>query len=538
MLAFRNGKRTFCSHQKPSSTDLKYRLRVKSQFRFEKCAPIMRSRKLIFASMIALAFNQKMNAQDSNTTVPFGLEVVESPVEPPFRYAFATPEPEIGPETIEELSKRLTALESKESLAEAKLQWLGDAKKPTVEKPKFPNVAINGVFQADAVAFNQLDSSRDAYGRVEGGADFRRARLSAKGAVSDRMDYFMQMDFGFFGRPTFTDVWTDFKEVGSLGTVRVGQWKQPFGLETVSSFRYTTFMERSSLFQAFTPFRHIGVGFHNHSDDLNWTWAASYFRTGQDQFGGSLSTDGGNGGAARLTHLLWHDGAKGEDYLHFGGGYFLNAPPNERTRFRSIPEIFVGEFVVPTGVPLGTSGQPVPDVANGTPFFVDTGNISGTNLTQTFGLESMWVRGPLSWQSEAMGCFVDTAGTGNAFLNGAYSQVGWFLTGEHRPYDRKAGAIDRVIPFHSVSKCGGGWGAWEIAGRWSYLDVTDRQIQGGMMQNMTAGLNWYVNPNCKCVFNYIHSWADARPIRNGVITSNNFISSQTDAYGMRCQLDF
>ena len=131
MLAFRNGKRTFCSHQKPSSTDLKYRLRVKSQFRFEKCAPIMRSRKLIFASMIALAFNQKMNAQDSNTTVPFGLEVVESPVEPPFRYAFATPEPEIGPETIEELSKRLTALESKESLAEAKLQWLGDAKKPT-----------------------------------------------------------------------------------------------------------------------------------------------------------------------------------------------------------------------------------------------------------------------------------------------------------------------------------------------------------------------------------------------------------------------
>ncbi|MEQ1825358.1 MAG: porin, partial [Pirellula sp.] len=141
-------------------------------------------------------------------------------------------------------------------------------------------------------------------------------------------------------------------------------------------------------------------------------------------------------------------------------------------------------------------------------------------------------------QSEAMGCFVDTSVGGDAFLNGAYSQVGFFLTGEHRPYDRKAGAIDRVIPFHSVSKCGGGWGAWEIAGRWSYLDLTDQQILGGMMQNMTAGLNWYVNPNCKCVFNYIHSWADARPSRNGINTSNNFINSQTDAYGLRCQLDF
>ncbi|MFN7892138.1 MAG: porin [Pirellula sp.] len=144
----------------------------------------------------------------------------------------------------------------------------------------------------------------------------------------------------------------------------------------------------------------------------------------------------------------------------------------------------------------------------------------------------------LSWQSEAMGCFVDTSSTGNAFLNGAYSQVGWFLTGEHRPYDRKAGAIDRVMPFHSVSKCGGGWGAWEIACRWSYLDVTDRQIQGGTMQNMTAGLNWYVNPYCKCVFNYVHSWADSRPTRNGVIQANNLINSQTDAYGLTCQLDF
>ena len=234
-------------------------------------------------------------------------------------------------------------------------------------------------------------------------------------------------------RPTFTDVWTDFTDVGPLGTVRVGQWKQPFGLETVSSFRYTTFMERSSLFQAFTPLRHIGVGFYNHSDDLDWTWAASYFRTGQDQFGGSLSTYGGNGAAGRLTHLLWHEGAKVEDYLHVGAGYFLNAPPNERVRFRSIPEMSVGEFVIPTGVPLGTSGQPVPDVANGTPFFVDTGTIAGTSLTQTLGLEALWVRGPLSWQIEAMGCFVDTSSTGNAFLNGAYSQVGWFLTGEHRP---------------------------------------------------------------------------------------------------------
>jgi phosphate-selective porin OprO/OprP len=488
----------------------------------------MRSERNRIAGILLFAlFAQQALAQETYTNFfePQTPPVVGSPNE-------AAGEPP----TYEELTARLKALEGKASTTEKELKKLSEPK--PAEKPKLPNVTISGVFQADAGAFSQTDASRATYGYIENGADFRRARLGAKGSVSDSMDYFMQMDFGFFGRPTFTDVWADFKNAGPLGTVRVGQWKQPFGLETVSSFRYTTFMERSSLFQAFVPFRHIGAGFYNNSDDLNWTWAASYFRTGQDQFGGSLSTDGGNGAAGRLTHLLWYDGPKGEDYLHVGAGYFLNAPPGDKLRYRSIPELFVGEFAVPTGGAIGTSGQPVPSVANGTPFFVDTGTISGASLSQTVGTEALWVRGPLSWQTEAMGSFVDTATVGNSFLYGAYSQVGFFLTGEHRPYDRKAGAIDRVTPFNSVSRTGSGRGAWELAARWSYLDLTDKQITGGNMQNMTTGLNWYVNPYCKCVFNYIHSWTDARPTANGNILSNNFISSQTDGFGIRCQLDF
>ncbi len=217
----------------------------------------------------------------------------------------------------------MATLESSLDAATRRVQDLEEARKRTnAEKKKLPNVTLSGVFQADGVMFNQNDASRDAYGRIESGADFRRARLGAKGAVSDRMDYFMQMDFGFFGRPTFTDLWADFKGVGPLGTVRVGQWKHPFSLEVVSSFRYTTFMERSTMFQAFTPFRHLGVGFFDHSHDENWTWSLSYMRTGQDQFGNSLSTVGGNGVAARITCLPWHCGPHGEDYLHFGVGYF------------------------------------------------------------------------------------------------------------------------------------------------------------------------------------------------------------------------
>jgi phosphate-selective porin OprO/OprP len=239
---------------------------------------------------------------------------------------------------------------------------------PVAEK-KLPSVQLSGVFQADGVAFDQNDASRLAYGRIESGADFRRARLGAKGSLTDRMDYFMQMDFAFFGRPTFTDLWVDFKEVGPLGTVRVGQWKQPFSLEAVSSFRYTTFMERAGVFQAFVPFRHMGIGFYDHSKDERWTWAGSYLRTGQDQFGGSLSTDQGNGLAGRLTHLAWSN-PEGNDYLHLGFGYYLNAPSNGRIRSRSVPEIYVGEYVSPAGEPNGTSGQPVGTIASLEPSIV------------------------------------------------------------------------------------------------------------------------------------------------------------------------
>ncbi len=422
------------------------------------------------------------------------------------------------PMTSPAVTERLNKLEQRLDQADA-------------AKSKLPNVTVSGVFQADAVGFSQSDESRDQFGSIENGADFRRARLGARAKVTDTMNAFMQMDFGFFGRPTFTDLWVEQTKVPILGNVRVGQWKQPFGLEVVSSFRYTTFMERSSLFQPFTPFRHLGVGFYDHSEDLNTTWAASYFRTGQDQFGSSLSTNGGNGVASRLTHLLWYSGEKGEDYLHVGTGYFLNSPPRDTARFRSIPEIFVGEFA-PGGV--GTSGQAVPGVLNGTPFFVDTGNVTGVPNIQTFGLEGLWVRGPLSVQTETMAAFVNQPGT-NSLLRGTYAQVGYFLTGEHRPYDRASGAIDRVMPFCSVGS--GGRGAWEIALRYSYIDLTDEAIQGGTMDNWTTGLNWYINPYCKWVFNYIRSEAQGRdyfPTTN----PNSSLTSGTNIYATRVQIDF
>ena len=391
----------------------------------------------------------------------------------------------------------------------------------------YPSVTVNGVFQADSGWIHQDTASEKAYGQIQDGSDFRRARLSAKGSVTETTNYFFQMDFGFFGRPTFTDVWVEQTKVPFFGNVRIGQWKQPFSLEVVSSFRYTTFMERSVLFQPLTPFRHLGIGFYDHSDDLSTTWAASAFRTGQDQFGATLSSDGGYGSSERFTWVpSWE--CDGKNYLHLGVGHFFNAPPGDTVNFRTIPEFFVGANG-PGAV--GTSGQAVPGGSNGTPFFVATGNLN-VPYYNVLGSELLWVRGPVSLQSEAMVNLVNQGGGSTAVLPGAYAQMGYFLTGEHRPYDRKTGAIDRVIPKSNLGydgkSCQTGHGAWEVAGRWSYLDLNDSAIRGGTIMDYTAGVNWYWNPYTKMVFNYVHAVSDTAA----------FPKAQTDLFGVRAQIDF
>lgn len=417
------------------------------------------------------------------------------------------------------------------SLIQPQPGMAGATTAPAPAPVKYPTIQMNGVFQADAGFFSQDDVSRASFGDIQDGADFRRARLSAKGSVAETVNYFFQMDFGFPGRPTFTDVWVESTDHPVVGNIRIGQWKQPFSLEVVSSFRYTTFMERSLLFQAFTPFRHLGVGFYDHSEDLNWTWAASGFRSGQDQFGDSISDNGGWGTAERLTYLPWYDETSGgRGYLHLGLAHFLSAPPNNVVNFRTIPELFIGENGPGA---IGTSGQALPGAINGTPFFVKTGPLA-VNTFNVIGTELLWVQGAFSFQTEAMINYVDQQVGPNAILPGMYAQVGYFLTGEHRPYDRKAGAIDRVMPFENFFCIGTddgictGWGAWELAGRVSVLDLNDANIRGGSITDLTAGVNWYWNPYTKLVFNYVHSH----------VNDPTFGQSDTGITAMRAQVDF
>ncbi len=400
--------------------------------------------------------------------------------------------------------------------------------KAGLEKKKYPTVEIHGVFQVDSGWIHQTQTSRDSVGDIQDGSSFRRARLGANGKVVDNMSYFIQMDFGVLGRPTFTDVWMELNEVPILGNVRVGQWKQPFNLEVASSFRYTMFAERSLLFQSFAPFRHIALGFYDWAEDESATWAGSVYRSGQDQYGGSVGDNGNWAFTGRATWLPYSN-AEGNDYLNVGLGYNYVSYKDRNARFRTLPEYFIGESAAQT--PIGTSGLAVPGPVNGMPAFVDTGNFAA-NHQNLLGTELLWVSGPLTVLSEVNYNFVAQTNGPAVGFPGMVAQAGYFLTGEHRPFNKKLAQIDRIqvrekVGYDAETGCWG-WGAWEVAARYSYLNLNDANIAGGQLLDGTLGLNWYLNNFAKVQFNYIRAFLD-NPT-NG--------SSTTDIFGVRGQLDF
>jgi phosphate-selective porin len=79
------------------------------------------------------------------------------------------------------------------------------------------------------------------------------------------------------------------------------------------------------------------------------------------------------------------------------------------------------------------------------PFLVDTGDIQAKNASQ-LGLETAYVNGPFSLQGELTGSWIADTDSGSRTLWGAYVYASWFLTGEHRVYDRAAGVFGRLAP--------------------------------------------------------------------------------------------
>lgn len=417
--------------------------------------------------------------------------------------------PVILEERVQQLEARLKALETP---VPSTISMTGEAVKP--EPKKYPTYKINGGLQADAGWYNQSPENLEQVGDLQDGAAFRRARLGINGQLRENINYFMQFDFAFPGRPFFADLYLDFAEVPGVGHLRFGQWKQPFSLEIVTSYKQNPWLEWSPVF-LLAPFRHLAIGIYDHTENDRFTYALSVMKPGNDQYGGDLGDNGGVGVAGRLTMNPWFEN-NSERVIHLGTAFYSANPGNDLYR-------------------IGAYGGNAPEFAliqNNTiqPSMVDTGDIP-TQWYHSVQCEAAWIYGPLSIQAEAAYSNLEQIAGGAVSFYAGYIGVSYFLTGEHRQYDpKKAAFVDiNVCNEFSTSNYGLSFGgAWELAARLSYIDANDRNVQGGELTDATAGVNWWLNSNTRLSFNYIHTWLDKQPTGQ----------SQSDIFAIRAQIDW
>lgn len=355
---------------------------------------------------------------------------------------------------------------------------------------KFPTVVATGMLQADAVWIAQSPANIDTVEDAQDGVDFRRVRLGVKGEAAEGLPYRMEFDYGFSGRPSFVDAWVGADDVLGFVNVRFGRFRVPYGLDLATSAKEVVFLERALPF-AFSPIRQTGLLLSNSDTDSRTHWSASVYRFPSDVFGGAIGDDRGYSGAVRLTRLIHEDDDAGT-LFHFGGNYAFVNPANGEIRFRARPEIFIAEEP-------GTLGTFEPPTS--LPFFVDTG-ILPTDGVHHANVETAFRAGPLYGQAEARVAFVDGPGRTDLFA-GAYAQLAYILTGEVRPWRRSNPAFGRLTPDRPVSK--GGQGAWEIAGRVSWIDLDDPPVEGGELYAYSAALNWYPATRFRVQLNVLYN---------------------------------
>ena len=366
-----------------------------------------------------------------------------------------------------------------------------------------------------------LELGRGGTGKFNDGVNLRRGRMFFEGTLYEAVDYKFELEFangiGFSpagtqnavvagsvtNSPGPTDAWMQVKDVPFFGTVRVGNQKEWFSLEHLNNYRALEFLERSYLFDfaqatAFNNGFSPGVStFRTWADDRVFT-AVGVYKNESDLLGFGLN-DGNYAVTGRVAGLpVWMPDDK--VFWHVGGAFSHRDPVGGQVQVRIRDNIRNAPF------PL------LPLVAN-------TGLLNARSQ-DLFNLETAAVWGPLTVQSEYTANVIRSASAaatatapagrpqGDLFFQGVYAEAMLFLTGESRTWNPKTAVFNRVQPLRPLrlkpsSDCDGyGYGAWELAARYSYIDLSNKAIQAGRLDSVTLGLNWYLNANAKMQFNY------------------------------------
>jgi phosphate-selective porin OprO/OprP len=482
----------------------------------------------------------------------------------------------ISAQQVDELQQQITAMQAQVAYMKRQLELMQE-KNPPNAKPapkvvqsgsnKFSiesadgqySAALTGRIHADVGDYAGYDpkSKVTSPQNLNSGFNLRRARIGVTGKAAGDFTYGFIYDAGGTTDAAPTGIQT--AQVGYTGIknmiFEIGYSDTFFTLDESTSSNDTLFMERAAPANVATganagDFR-SNVGGRWFDDRL---WVGAYV-TGP----ANLQAHNQGESIGAFQRIAYQVLSEPEYTLHIGGAIdeIIKAPAN-------------GGSAAATTTKIDTSsGSPVlvtstaPNVAtfalsDRPELRIDTTSLLSTGQLGTLGhpvsggyiadVELAGNYGPLFWQGEYMHYSIDRDGLDTADFDGGYGEASYTLTGEAHKYNKATGAYNGIVPAHAFDPSQGYWGAWEVAGRVSYIDLTSNlnhhlalsaqpdAVNGGKQTVYTAGLNWYPNSYMRFMLNYIHADFDKANTSSSSVPFGSNIGATVDAIALRTQV--
>jgi phosphate-selective porin OprO and OprP len=339
---------------------------------------------------------------------------------------------------------------------------------------------VGGRIHFDAYAFDRDIAS------TTGTTEFRRARLTLQGKALG-WEYKMEQDFGAgTNLDGLRDLYVAKNALG--GKFTIGHFKPYRSMEELTSSNEILMMERpfasaSGLFNG-RQFQQ-GVGYLRAGD--NYTAGLSVFNL---RSAAGVRNEG-VGVAGRFTYAPIN---RETSTLHLGGWF-------------SVEDLNNGSATTTASVSYAGRRGPSQTIATVT-------GASGDKIT-AYGLEAAGSFGPAFFQGEYVQSKFEQPVAADQDVNTWYLQGSWMLNGGHKPYKGATG-------FFGSPKVGDK-GLWELTARYDTIENED--IANREATSWLFGVNYYVNPNLRFMFNYTQG-------------DNEATGDETGQYALRTQFAF
>lgn len=376
--------------------------------------------------------------------------------------------------------------------------------------------ALRGIIQLDAAQYDQrrpgplaTDFRRGSLGDateadrardLSDGTNFRRVRFGVEGKAWGDWNYNLLFDFGGSGVEDAGKITNAYIEYAGLQPFRfrVGAFAPITGLEDATSNTASLFPERAAPTELVRGFSggdgRTGAAVLANGDRWSFFGAVTGATVVTQSFDEQLGVIG------RVTWLPM----KGQDSLvHVGAN--VNLIVNPAT---------TGPDVSPAGAASPVRLRERPEMRVDGARLIDTGNIDADSLA-SYGLELGWQQKQFTLQGEYFWIDVERRNSvlADPSFNGWYAQAAWTITGQPRRYSTANGGFDVPRVEKPFSLKGKSPGIWELAARYSDLDLNYRAgvagsapvasaIRGGEQKIFTLGLNWYPNNNVRFLADY------------------------------------